>query len=108
MAKGGFLSEMLASKHATTDTGFLWRYLYYMYVGFPLLVVYFMLYQGVCLVVVSSLQGLLGLSTPKSFGEISTLHWLALVGVNLAFVVSLYHFKVLPFLFAPVRMITSV
>jgi hypothetical protein len=108
MAKGGFLSEMLASKHAGSDTEFLWRYLYYMYVGLPLLVVYFLAYQTVCVVIVSSLQRMLGLSMPTSFGEISTLHWLALVGVNLAFVVSLYHFKVLRYVFAPVRMITSV
>jgi hypothetical protein len=108
MAKGGFLSEMLASKHATTDTNFLWRYLYYMYVGLPLLVVYFLAYQAICVMIVSSIQGLLGISTPRSLGEVSTLHWFALLAVNLGFVVSLYHFKILPYVFVPVKMITSV
>ena len=99
---------MLASKNATSDVNFLWRYLYYMYVGLPLLVVYFLVYQAVCVMIVSSLQGLLGLSTPHSLSQVSALHWAALVAVNLGFVVGLYHFKVLPYVFIPVKMITSV
>jgi len=108
MPKGGFLSEMLASKNAHSDVSFLWRYLYYMYIGIPLLVIYFLLYQAVCVMVVGSVQSLLGLSVPHGFSDISLLHLLALAAVNLGFIVALYHFKILPYLFVPVKMVISV
>jgi hypothetical protein len=109
MTKGGFLNEMLASKHATSNTGFLWRYLYYMYVGLPVLVVYYGLYLYVTSMIVSAIEELLGLrSSSGLFSTMPSARWILLVLVNLGFTVALYHFKLLPFLFAPVRFITSV
>jgi hypothetical protein len=108
MAKGGFLLEMMASKNATNSTNFLWRYLYYMYIGLPLLVVYFILFQVGCAYIVLEIQDMLGLKRPNSFEEITTLNWIALAVVNLGFTVALYHFRVLPILFIPVHIILSV
>lgn len=108
MARGGFLTEMMASKHATSDTGFLWRYLYYMYVGLPLLVVYFLLYQAVCFFITNKLQSVFGLNEVHSPDQMTWLQWVLFVSINLGFVVALYHFKVLPKLFVPVKYITSI
>ena len=107
MPSGGFINEMLASKHAKTDLGFLWRYLYYMYVAFPLLIVYFLVYQYCFLSIVDFIKGALGLQV----GDMMSRSWVdfALVmGVNLGVVVMLYHFKVLPVLFVPVHYLTRV
>jgi hypothetical protein len=108
MSKGGFLTEMLASRQASSDYGFLWRYVYYMYVGLPLLVTYFLLYQAVCLFIVSKVEGLFGLNEITSPYQMKWTHWVGLMAINLGFVVALYHFKVLPILFVPVKYITSV
>ena len=108
MAKGGFINEMLASKNATSDMGFLWRYLYYMYVGLPLIVVYFSLYLYVSYVVISMIENLVGLGPGGYFSNFPAAKWLLLVVVNLGFTVALYHFKLLPILFAPVLFITRV
>jgi hypothetical protein len=107
MSKGGFLNEMLASKHATSNTGFLWRYLYYMYVGLPVLVVYYGLYLYVTSMVLSAIEEVLGLRSGL-FSTMPAAKWVLLVVLNLGFTVALYHFKLLPYLFAPVRFITSV
>jgi hypothetical protein len=108
MSKGGFVLEMMASKHATNSYNFLWRYLYYMYIGLPLLVVYFILFQVTCAYVVLYVQDMLGLKRPNSFEEISTLNWIGLAAVNLGFIVALYHFRILPILLIPVHIIMSI
>jgi hypothetical protein len=108
MSKGGFLSEMLASRRAHTDYEFLWRYVYYMYIGLPLLIFYFLLYQAFFVFVVGTVQRLLGLGDVQSFSQITWVHGLALLAVHLGVVLALYHFKVLPVLFVPVKYITSV
>ena len=107
MAKGGFVTEMLASKHAVSDVGFLWRYMYYMYVALPLLVVYFLIYQYCFVLILDYAKGVFGLPV----GGMLSRSWTDFAGVlaiNLAVVLALYHFKILPVLFVPVRMLTSV
>jgi hypothetical protein len=108
MAKGGFLVEMLASKNATTDMSFLWRFLYYTYIALPLLVVYFLLYLAAMGFVVRYVKGLLGMAVPSSLGSLSpsdvVISLLASVGVA----VVLFHFRILPILFVPVKLLISV
>jgi hypothetical protein len=108
MAKGGFVVEMLASNKATTSVNYLWRFLYYTYVALPLLVVYFMLYLAAMNVLVGYVKGLLGMVVPSRLGDFTPsgvlLSLLASVGVSVA----LFHFKVLPYLFVPVKMLIDV
>jgi len=106
--RGGFLTEMLASRNGHTDYQFLWRYMYYMYVGLPLLILYFLLYQAFFLFIVGTVQKLLGLGDVTSFGQITWVHGLALLVVHLGVVLALHHFKILPLVFIPVKYITSV
>jgi len=108
MAKGGFLVEMLASKHATTDLSFLWRFLYYTYVALPLLVVYFLLYLSVMGVLVSYVRGLLGMAVPTSLGSLTPSDVAMSVIASVGVAVALFHFGVLPYLFVPVKLLTSV
>jgi len=108
MVKGGFLTEMLASRKAHTDYEFLWRYVYYMYVGLPLLIFYFLLYQAFFVFIVGAIQKLLGLGDVQSMSQITWVHGLALIAVHLGLVLALYHFKILPMLFIPVKYITGV
>jgi hypothetical protein len=108
MAKGGFLVEMLASRHATTDTSFLWRFLYYTYVALPLLVVYFLVYLAVMNFMVSYVKGLLGMVVPSGLGDFSPSGLLLSVVASMGVAVLLFHFKVLPYLFVPVKLLTSV
>lgn len=108
MAKGGFMVEMLASNKATTDMSFLWRFLYYTYVALPLLVVYFLIYLAAMNILVGYVKGLMGMVVPSGMGDFSPsgvlLSLLASIGVSVA----LFHFKVLPYLFIPVKLLISV
>jgi hypothetical protein len=108
MAKGGFLVEMLASNKATTDMSFLWRFLYYTYVALPLLVAYFLVYLAAMNVLVGYVKGLMGMVVPSGMGDFSPsgvlFSLLASIGVSVA----LFHFKILPILFIPVRLLISV
>lgn len=108
MAKGGFLVEMLASKHATTDMSFLWRFLYYTYIALPLLVVYFLLYLSVMGVLVSYVRGLLGMAVPSSLGSLTPSDVVISVAASVGVAVALFHFGVLPYLFVPVKLLISV
>ena len=106
MTQGGFLAEMLAARKARgDDTRFLWHYLYYIYIGLPLLVSYYFLYLYVIGFVTETLYGLLGIGRLSRY---SLLHLGLTVGLSLAIAVSLFHFKLLPKLFYPVKLITSV
>jgi hypothetical protein len=107
MSSGGFINEMLASKHAKTNIGFLWRYLYYMYIAFPLLIIYFLIYQYCFLTIVDFIKGVFGLPVGDMSSR-SLLDFGLVLGVNLGVVVLLYHFKILPVLFVPVNYLTRV
>lgn len=106
MAKGGFVLEMLSSRHATTDLGYLWRVLYYTYVALPLLVLYFALYSAAMAFVLGSIKGLFGMKTDLS--TMSPQDWMISAGMGLLFSVVLFHFRILPLLFIPVNLILSV
>ena len=108
MAKGGFLVEMLASKHATTDMSFLWRFLYYTYVALPLLVLYLMVYLAVMAYVVSSVKRVLGMVVPTGLSDLTPSDVLGSVLASMGVAVLLFHFGVLPYLFVPVKLLTSV
>ena len=107
MSKGGFITEMLASKHAMTDVGFLWRYMYYMYVALPLLVAYFLVYQYCFVVLLDYIKRILGLPVGDMLHR-SWMDFAGVVAINLGVVLALFHFKILPVLFVPVRVLTSV
>jgi hypothetical protein len=108
MAKGGFLAEMLASKNATTDMSFLWRFLYYTYVALPLLVAYFLLYLAAMGVVVRYVKGLLGMAVPTSLDSIGLSDVLISLLASVGVAVALFHFKILPILVVPVKLLISV
>ena len=110
MAKGGFILEMLASKHATSDVGFLWRFLYYTYIAFPLLIVYYLIYLMIVSRLVRMVLDLLGIGQPGWHNMFmpSTTDMVLTVLASIGVTVALYHFKVLPYLFAPVNMLISV
>lgn len=106
MTKGGFLAEMLASKHAAgSDTKFLWRYLYYIYIGLPLLVSYYFIYVYVIGLITETAYSLLGIGRLSRY---SLLHLGLTIALSLGVAVALFHFHLLPVLFAPVKLITSV
>jgi ABC-type microcin C transport system permease subunit YejE len=106
MPKGGFVIEMLSSKNATTDVGYLWRVLYYTYIALPLLVIYFALYSAAMAFVLGSIKGLFGMKTDLS--SMTPQDWLISAGMGLLFSVVLFHFRILPILFIPVNLILSV
>jgi hypothetical protein len=108
MAKGGFLVEMLASKNASTDLGYLWRFLYYMYVALPLLVLYFILYSVALAYLLNYLRSLVGISQTTGVTNMTWQEWAQTVGFGMLFSVLLFHFRVLPILFIPVQILTSV
>jgi hypothetical protein len=107
MARGGFLVEMLASKNASTDISFLWRFLYYTYIALPLLVVYFLVYLAVMAYLVTSVKRLLGMVVPSSLTHLSPSDVVTSVLASMAVAVTLFHFGVLPYLFVPVKLLTS-
>ena len=108
MTKGGFLVEMLASKNATTDTSFLWRFLYYTYIALPLLVVYFLLYLTAMGFVVRYVKGLLGMVVPTGIQDVTPFDVLLSVVASMGVAVVLFHFRVLPIVFLPVKLLISV
>ena len=108
MAKGGFLVEMLASKNAATDLGYLWRFLYYMYIALPLLVLYFVLYSVALAYLLNYLRSLVGLSATTDVKTMTWQEWAQTVGFSMLFSVALFHFRILPILFVPVHILTNV
>jgi len=106
MTEGGFLVEMLASRRAgKSDIKYLWHYLYYIYIGLPLLIVYWVVYLFFSGLIIDTLYSVFGLGQLKRYGW---LHLVLAVGLSLGFSVALFHFKLLPYVFAPVKLITSV
>ena len=106
MTKGGFVAEMLASRKAgTSDVKYIWHYLYYIYLGLPALVIYWSLYMYMWYYLVGMLSDLLGVA---HLGKHSWGHFALSLAVSLGFSLALFHFKLLPYLFAPVKLITSV
>ena len=108
MAKGGFLVEMLASKNASTDLGYLWRFLYYMYIALPLLVLYFVLYSVALSYLLNYLRSLVGISPTTGVTTMTWQEWAQTVGFGMLFSVALFHFRILPLLFIPVHILTNV
>lgn len=127
MAKGGFLSALLAERHSSSTSGFAWRSLYYIYIGIPLLALYYIVFHVLLSVLLLPVMTLLGFGTSPDFqqrlqdaltkasmGDISDLASLVakeswVVGfAKLALVVAMYHFGVLDFLLQPVYFITKV
>jgi hypothetical protein len=108
MPKGGFLVEMLSSNHATTDMSFLWRFLYYTYIALPLLVVYLMMYLAAMSYVVSYVKGLLGMAVPSSLSQFGPSDVIGTVLTSMGVAVVLFHFKLLSYLFIPVKVLISV
>ena len=108
MAKGGFVLEMMASKNAVTDLGYLWRLLYYMYVALPLLVLYFIVYSLALAYLLNYIKSLVGLNVNADVKTMSWQEWAMAVGFGLLFSVVLFHFRILPILFVPVRLLTMV
>ena len=97
---------MLASRRAgRSDQKYVWHFLYYIYIGLPLLVLYWFLYMYFWYMVVGMLYDVLGLAR---FRRNSWLHWSLSVGLSLGFTVALFHFNLLPYIFAPVKLITSI
>jgi hypothetical protein len=109
MSKGGFLVEMLASKRATTDMSYLWRFLYYSYIALPLLVIYFVLYLTVIGAIVSYVRRLFGVvATSASPFDLSPSGLVISLAASIGVSVALFHFGVLPYVFVPVKLLTSV
>jgi hypothetical protein len=109
MAKGGFMLELLASKHAVSDVDFIWRYLYYMYIAFPLLAVYLVIYSLIIGVIFAGLYKMLGLTLPTTVTfDIKSEQYLQYVGLHLLISVALFHFGLLPYLLYPVKVLLSV
>jgi hypothetical protein len=106
MTQGGFLAEMLASRRAKgSDTTYLWHYLYYIYVGLPLLSMYWVLFALALSYVTKMLYDLTGLGRLDPY---STLHLFLTVALSVGVSVALFHFKLIPTLLVPVKLITSV
>ena len=99
---------MLASKNAATDLGYLWRFLYYMYIALPLLVLYFVLYSVALAYLLNYLRSLVGLSATTDVKTMTWQEWAQTVGFGMLFSVALFHFRILPILFVPVHILTNV
>ena len=124
MAKGGFLSALLAERHSSSTTGFAWRSLYYIYIGIPLLALYYVVFHVILSILVVPVMTLAGFGTSPDYqervrsaamrGDIQELASLTMaeswvLGVaKLGLVVVLYHFGALDFLLQPVYFITKV
>jgi hypothetical protein len=124
MAKGGFLSALLAERHSSSTTGFAWRSLYYIYIGIPLLALYYVVFHVLLSLLLVPVMTLAGFGTSPGYqervqaaamrGDIQELASLTMaeswvLGVaKLGLVVALYHFGVLDFLLQPVYFITKV
>jgi hypothetical protein len=134
MAKGGFLSSILAERHSSSTSGFAWRSLYYIYIGIPLLLVYYVIFHGLLTFLVQPLMTLLGFGFQSNYSErlqqiyiklftldfngaeADTLDLMLLIFkeswvlgfVKLGLVVAMYHLGALDYLLAPVYYITKV
>jgi hypothetical protein len=124
MAKGGFLSALLAERHSSSTTGFAWRSLYYIYIGIPLLVLYYIVFHVLLSVLLIPVMTLLGFGMNPDYQQrvqeaVNRLDAAALAQITmgeswalgvakLALVVAMYHFGVLDFLLQPVYFITKV
>lgn len=124
MAKGGFLSALLAERHSSSTTGFAWRSLYYIYIGIPLLALYYVVFHVILSILVVPVMTLLGVGVSSDyqqrvqsalerggFQELARMvmaeSWV-LGFAKLGLVVVMYHFGVLDFLLQPVYYITKV
>jgi hypothetical protein len=56
MAKGGFLSALLAERNSSSAYGFAWRSLYYVWLGIPLLILYYVVFWYVFNTLVSPIE----------------------------------------------------
>lgn len=128
MAKGGFLSALLADRNASSTSGFAWRSLYYIYIGIPLLALYYLAFHILITTLAQPLMTVLGfgfypgyhmrvqeaITKAMTTGDVSDLASLvaqeswALGFIKLALVVLLYHLGALDSLLAPVYYITKV
>jgi hypothetical protein len=123
MSKGGFLSALLAERHSSSTTGFAWRSLYYICIGIPLLVVYYIVFHTILTLLILPVANMYGFATHTyrlrvlsaaaagDFQELARLliaeTWV-LGAVKLVLVVLLYHFGALDVLLEPVYFITKV
>jgi len=135
MAKGGFLSALLAERHSSSTTGFALRSLYYIYIGIPLLLWYYVIFHGLLTILVDPLMTILGFGFFQSnylerlqqiYNKVVTFDlkgadantrdlvllifkesWV-LGFVKLGLVVVMYHFGALDLLLQPVYYITKV
>jgi hypothetical protein len=131
MAKGGFLSALLAERHSSSTTGFAWRSLYYIYIGIPLLALYYVVFHVILTIIVLPVMTLLGFGNYSErlnniyeklyyfdfYGvEAHTLDLMLLIFkeswvlgfAKLGLVVVMYHFGALDLLLQPVYYITKV
>jgi hypothetical protein len=123
MSKGGFLSALLAERKSSSTSGFALRSLYYIYIGIPLLVVYYIIFHMLLSILVVPVMSLLGfvvspirerLEEAALKGDLQALvtilmaeSWLVSF-VKLGVVVAMYHFDVLDLVLQPVYYITKV
>uniref|UniRef100_A0A6C0B1Z2 Uncharacterized protein n=1 Tax=viral metagenome TaxID=1070528 RepID=A0A6C0B1Z2_9ZZZZ len=124
MAKGGFLSALLAERNSSSTTGFAWRSLYYIYIGIPLLALYYVVFHVILSILVVPVMTLLGFGVSSDyqqrvqsalersdFQELARMvmaeSWV-LGFAKLGLVVVMYHFGALDLLLQPVYYITKV
>lgn len=79
-----------------------------MYVALPLLVLYFILYSVALAYLLNYLRSLVGISQTTGVTNMTWQEWAQTVGFGMLFSVALFHFRVLPILFIPVQILTSV
>jgi hypothetical protein len=128
MSKGGFLSALLAQRHSLSTTGFAWRSLYYIYIGIPLLGLYYIVFHAVLGVLTWPILTLAGRGFAADYQERAQAAWARgletgdfsvivsmmfteswlIAGLKFAIVVAMYHFGFLDVLLRPVYYITSV
>jgi hypothetical protein len=56
MSKGGFVSALLAQRNSSSAYGFAWRSLYYVWLGIPLLILYYVVFWYVFNTLVSPIE----------------------------------------------------
>jgi len=124
MAKGGFLSALLAERNSSSTSGFAWRSLYYIYIGIPLLALYYIIFHVILSVLLIPVMTMLGFGVSSDYqqrvqsalerGDFQELARMVMaeswvLGIaKLVLVVAMYHFGVLDFLLQPVYYITKV
>ena len=124
MAKGGFLSALLAERHSSSTTDFAWRSLYYIYIGIPLLALYYVVFHVILSILVVPVMTLLGFGVSSDYqqrvqsalerGDFQELARIVMAEswvlgfAKLGLVVVMYHFGALDLLLQPVYYITKV